>query len=291
MDRLILGDNQFFGVSHMSEERGMERLRRFQDDAEIIKVLDAAYDCGIHAFTFSTHDRVANLCDHFRANPAKYADLRLYPVLPYAQKYAHLVNEKGVVGAVSDVLLADNSIASMFGMLLRGSMALLTQDPLKVMTVLVDAEMKMFRGLSLGAVFLQNNIADLMLGMGVKDVFSAFAEHVESKYKTRAGFMTLNMPKMAEMLNAAGIQRPLICSAINKIGFQMNPDIAAYERLLQGDSIDGMAMSVMAAGAVPPREAFEYVTRLKGVKSVIFGASSSRNITQTHEIVSQLWKA
>lgn len=281
MDRLILGDNQFFGVSHMSEERGMERLRRFQDDAEIIKVLDAAYDCGIHAFTFSTHDRVANLCDHFRANPARYADLRLYPVLPYAQKYAHLVNEKGVVGAVSDVLLADNSISSMFGMLLRGSMALLTQDPLKVMTILVDAEMKMFRSLSLGAVFLQNNIADLMLGMGVKDVFSAFADHVESKYKTRAGFMTLNMPKMAQMLSAAGIQRPLICSAVNKVGFQMNPDIAAYERVLQSDSIDAMAMSVMAAGAVPPQEAFEYVTRFKGVKSVIFGASTKSNIAGT----------
>jgi hypothetical protein len=175
MDRLILGDNQFFGVSHMSEDRGMERMRRFQDNAEIIKVLDAAYDAGIHAFTFSTHDRVAQLCDHFRANPSRYADLRLYPVLPYAQKYAHLVNEKGVVGAVSDVLLADNSVSGALGMLLKGSMAFLTQDPIKVIQLLVDAEMKMFRGLQLGAVFLQNNIADLMLGVGVKEAFTGFA--------------------------------------------------------------------------------------------------------------------
>lgn len=291
MDQLILGDNQFFGVSHMSEDRGMERMRRFQDNSEIIKVLDAAYDAGIHAFTFSTHDRVAQLCDHFRANPSRYADLRLYPVLPYAQKYAHLVNEKGVVGAVSDVLLADNSVSNAFGMLLKGSMAFLTQDPIKVMQLLVDAEMKMFRGLQLGAVFLQNNIADLLLGVGVKDAFTAFNDHVRAKYRVRAGFMTLNMPKMVEFLRSAGIDRPLVCSAINKIGFQMNPDVASYEKVLQTGTVDAMAMSVMAAGALQPREAFEYVTSLKGVKSVVFGASSPRNIQETKRIVTELWNS
>jgi hypothetical protein len=243
VDRIIFGDNQFFGVSHMSEDRGMDRMRRFQDTAEIIKVIDAAYDCGIHAFTFSTHDRVAQICDHFRANPQKYADLRLYPVLPYAQKYAHLVNEKGVVGAISDVLLSDNTVSNVFGMLLRGSMAFLTQDPIKVMTILVDAELKMFRGLRMEAVFLQNNVADLVLGLGIKEVFLAFIQHVETKYNARAGFMTLNMPQMAEFLKGAGVERPLVCSAINKVGFQMNPDIASYEKALRANGIDAMAMS------------------------------------------------
>ena len=289
MDRLILGDNQFFGVSHMSEDRGMERMRRFQDNAEIIKVLDDAYDCGVHAFTFSTHDRVAQICDHFRAHPERYADLRLYPVLPYAQKYAHLVNEKGVVGAISDVLLADNSVSNLVGMLLRGSMALLSQDPIKVMQVMVDAEMKMFRDLQIGAVFLQNNVADMMLGIGVKEVFTGFAQHVEAKYKARAGFMTLNLPMMTGFLKNAGIERPLICSAINKVGFQMNPDVASYERVLAGGSLDAMAMSVMAAGAIPPRQALEYVAGLTGVQSIVFGASSLRNIRETKEILDRLW--
>jgi hypothetical protein len=290
VDRLILGDNQFFGVSHMSEERGMERMRRFQDNAAIVKVLDSAYESGIHAFTFSTHDRVAHLCDHFRANPSRYSDLRLYPVLPYAQKYAHLVNEKGVVGAVSDVLVADNTVSNVFGMLLRGSMAFLTQDPMKVMQLLIDVEMRMFRGLQLGAVFLQNNVADLMLGIGVKEVFTEFVQHVETKYKTRAGFMTLNMPRMVGFLRDAGIERPLVCSAINKIGFQMNPDIVSYERVLRGGGADAVAMSVMAAGAVPAREALEYVAGLRGVQSIIFGASTHRNILETKEIVSNLWE-
>ena len=287
MDRVIFGDNQFFGVSHMSEERGMERQRRFQDTREIIKVIDCAYAHGIRGFTFSTHDRVAQICDHFRANRRRYDGLRLYPVLPYAQKHAHKVNEKGVAGAISDTLLSDNSIGGAFGMLVRGSMALLTQDPIKVMSLLIDVEMKMFRDLPVGAVFLQNNVSDLLLGFGIKDVFKSFVDHVEMKYHARAGFMTLNMPRMVQFLTSAGIKRPLVCAAINKIGFQMNPDVAAYHRTLESADADIIAMSVMAAGMLRPREAFEYVSSLGGVKSLVYGASTDGHIASCQQMLDE----
>ena len=178
MDRIILGDNQFFGVSHMSEEKGMARARRFQDINAIIEILDAAYECGIHAFTFSTHDRVQQICDRFRDNPQKYSDLRLYPVLPYAQKYAHLVNEKGIVGAMKQVVMADSTTAQMASMIARGGAAVLKQDPMQIMKLLIDAEMKMFRDLTVEVVFLQNNVADLLLGFGIKDIFTEFVTYV-----------------------------------------------------------------------------------------------------------------
>lgn len=285
MDRLILGDNQFFGVSHMSEERGMERATRFQHDEAIIAVLDAAYECGIHAFSFSTHDGVRRLCSHFRENAAKYSDLRLYPVLPYAQKYAQAVNEKGVVGAITDVLTADNTAGGFISMLARGSSAALTQSPFQVMKLLVDAEMKMFRDLSVPVIFLQNNVADLMLGFGIKEVFQEFAEHVRGKYNARVGFMTLNMPRMVDFLLECGIEDPVVCSAINKIGFQMNPGRVEYEAALSEKAFSPMAMSVLAAGVLPPKEAFEYVASLEPVQSILFGASTRAHIEQTKALV------
>ena len=286
MDRLILGDNQFFGVSHMSEERGIERMRRFQNLEAIIEILDLAYDSGIHAFTFSTHDRVRLLCDHFRAHPERYADLRLYPALPYAHKYAHAVNEKGVVGALKDVMagIRAKQVASMFA---RGSAALLTQDPIQIMKLLVDAELLMFRGLDVRIVFLQSIVTDLMLGLGFEDVFPSFVAHVEGKYGVRAGFMTLNMPRLVDFLLARGIKDPVVCSAINKSGFQMNPDVATYERALRTKPFQALAMSVMAAGALPPREAFEYVAGLKEVKSILFGASTKAHLEETKAVFEQ----
>ena len=127
---------------------------------------------------------------------------------------------------------------------------LLKQDPTDIMKLLIDAEMKMFRGLNVKVIFLQNIVTDLMLGFGIKDVFINFVKYIEEEYKTRAGFITLNMPKLVGFLLECGIEEPIVCSAINKAGFQMNPDIASYEASLQNNSFKALAMSVLAAGAV-----------------------------------------
>jgi hypothetical protein len=50
MDRLLFGDNQFFGVNHMSEEKARAQQMRFQDLGSIMEVLDYAYDEGVTTF-------------------------------------------------------------------------------------------------------------------------------------------------------------------------------------------------------------------------------------------------
>ena len=72
MDRLLFGDNQFFGVNHMSEEKARAQSMRFQEIQAVIDVLDNAYDEGIKIFMCTTHDRIALVCDHMRANPDRY---------------------------------------------------------------------------------------------------------------------------------------------------------------------------------------------------------------------------
>lgn len=289
MDRIILGDNQFFGVNHMSEEKGMQTMRRFQENAAIIEVLDRAYDLGIHAFTFSTHDRVAQLCDHFRANPDRYADLRLYPALPYAHKYAHAVNEKGILGAIMDVLFTDNTAGGAVSMIARGGSLLVNKDAVEMMTLLVDAELKMFRGLRMEVVFLQNIVTDLLLGLGWKDMLVSFARHVQERHGVQAGFITLNMPRLVDLLLEAGVEKPIVCSAINKVGFQMNPDVVSYEETLRIKPVRALAMSVLAAGALTPSEAIAYLGQFERIESVIFGASSGTHIESTRKAIDAQW--
>jgi hypothetical protein len=285
MDRVILGDNPFFGVNHCSEEAGMESARRFQDTRAILQVIDAAYDAGIRGFSFSTHDRVREICDHFRANPARYKDLRLYPALPYAHKYADLVNEKGILGAVADTLAADGTAGGIVSMLMRGGAIAIRQDPIDMMKLLIDAELKPFRGLDTPVIFLQNIVTDLLLGLRWKPIFVAYAQHVQKSHGARPGFMTLNMPALVELLEECRIERPVVCSAINKLGFQMNPGVAEYERTLAKGGFDAMAMSFMAAGALPPKEAADYLSTLPNLKSVVFGASRAANVVQSKEIL------
>lgn len=287
MDRIIFGDNQFFGINHMSEEKAQAQSERFKDIESIIKVIDTAYECGIHAFMFNTHDRIAELCDHFRANPEKYSDLRLYPSMPYAHKYANAVNEKGMVGALNDFVFADRSAAQVLGTLARSAMSIVTQDMIKVMKLLVDAEMRMFKGLNVRAVFLQNIVTDLLLGLGAKTVFVEFANHIRSTFGVEPAFNTMNMPRLVDFLFECGIENPILCSSINKAGYLMNPNKKAYEEALKTNSFRPMAMSILASGAVSPEEAVKYVASQKNIRSIVFGASSKAHIVQTKELIEQ----
>ncbi|MFX9004280.1 hypothetical protein ABTN42_22395, partial [Acinetobacter baumannii] len=59
--------------------------------------------------------------------------------------------------------------------LMRGGMAVINRDIEGMMTLLVDAEMKMFEGLNTPVIFLQNVVTDLIQGLGIVDAFRIFS--------------------------------------------------------------------------------------------------------------------
>jgi hypothetical protein len=155
------------------------------------------------------------------------------------------------------------------------------------MQMLIDIEMKTFRDLNLKVIFLQNIITDLLLGLKAKVFFIEYAEYIKKKYKVLPGFLTMNLPAMVQMLEECGIEDAVICSSINKIGYLMSPGKTEYEntlRLMDKNKYQVMAMSVLASGAIPAREAIEYIGQ-HNIDSVVFGASSSKNIKETKELI------
>lgn len=283
MDRVILGDNQFFGVDHLSDEKARQKEQRFKDTREIIKVIDAAYDVGIRTFMCTTYGRIAEICDHIRENPSQYLDFKMYPCMPYAHKYANAVTEMGIVGT-----LKHYTGGNIVGSVVRGGMAVVQRDAFKLMQMLVDAEMTMFRGINVEAIFLQNVVTDLFLGLGMCDFFAEFAKYVKTKYDAEPGFITMNLPMLATALDGVGINKPIICASINKIGFRVSGGMTEYEKVLEAGKVRAIAMQVYAAGALRPQEALDYVCRLKGVESVLFGASTKPHIQQTYDLITSI---
>ena len=285
MDRLLFGDNQFFGVNHMSEEKARAQALRFGEISAVIDVLDAAYDEGIRTFMCTTHDQIALVCDHVRAHHDRYPDYTFYPCMPYAHKYANAVTEDGMLGAVKRFLPDEGLMDAM----IRGGASMAKKDIEGITTLLIDAEMKMFQGLHTPVIFLQNIVVDLLLGLGFKDAFRIFAEHVKHKYGAEPGFITMNMPALLEVLEELRIDNPIVCSNINKLGFRMCGGIEAYEAALRGRQFRAVAMSVYASGAIPAREAIKWVCAQPNITSIVFGASSKANIQSTRELVSENW--
>ena len=284
MDRVLFGDNQFFGVNHMSEEKARAQSMRFQELQAIIDVLDAAYAEGIRTFMCTSHDRVAEICNHFRANAARYPDYRFYPCMPYAHKYANAVTEHGMIEALRMFLPQDGAVAAM----LKGGVALANKDIEAIMQMLIDAEMKMFQGLRTPVVFMQNIITDLLLGLRMNDCLRVFHAHVRDRYGAEAGFITMNVPRLLDVLDGLGIDNPIVCANINKIGFRMCGGIAAYEEAIATRRFRPIAMSVLASGAIAPREAIAYVCAQPKIESIVFGASGRANIRQTKALIDEL---
>jgi hypothetical protein len=267
----------------MSEEKARAQAIRFADIREIIDLLDAAYDSGIHVFMCTTHDRTAEICAHVRSHPERYSKLEFYPCMPYAHKYANAVTEHGMIEALRRFLPAEGA----FFALVRGGVSVATRDVDGMARLLIDAEMKMFSGLRTPVIFLQNVVTDLLLGMGVKDAFRIFADHVRERYDAEPGFITMNLPRLLDVLEEVGIADPIVCANINKLGFRMCGGIDLYEKVIASRKFRPIAMSVLASGAIRPHEAIEYVCRQKNIKSIVFGASSRSNILNTKRLIDE----
>lgn len=280
MDKVIFGDNQFFGVNHMSEQTAIKQAQRFRTAGDIYKTLEYVNDIGIKSFMFTTHNQMEPVLDMIKKE-SRFKDFKLYPCMPYAHKYADAMVELGPFEMINKFTPGNKLVSG-----LKGMGSLISYNPVPIMKLLVDSEMKLLKGMNVQGIFLLNIVTDLLLGLEMYDMLFEFSNYVEKKYKVKPGFFTMNHAKLQDVLvNKLGLENPIIVSNINKIGFRMNPSKIEVENALSKEESYNIAMSFLASGALRPKEASDYISSLKGVKSVLFGASSPNHIKETKEIL------
>jgi hypothetical protein len=174
---------------------------------------------------------------------------------------------------------------NIFGTFAKGGVAFLNKDFIKLMQILIDAEMKMFRGIKTPVIFIQNVLVDMILGLKMNEILLEYDKYIRGKYNAEPGYITMNMPMLLDTLESLGIKNPIICSSINKIGFRMAGGTEIYEKYLTEKEFRPIAMQVLAAGALNPREAIEYIGKFPKIESVLFGASSKGHIRETKELI------
>ena len=280
MDKIIFGDNQFFGVNHMSEQKAIKQAQRFRTPEDIYKTLEYVNEIGIKSFIFTTHGQFEQVCKMMRDNP-KFDDFKLYPSLPYAHKYVDALSEHGPFDAIRKFLPGNKILSG-----IKGLESIITSNPIPVMELLVDMEMKMLKGMNVQGIFLLNVITDLLLGLEMHDILLEFHNYVRKKYNVEAGYFTMNFTKLHHVLvDKLGLENPIIVSNINKTGFRMNPSQEEVEKVLAEGTSRNIAMSFLASGAILPPEASEYIGSLEGIDGVLYGASSKAHILETKEIL------
>jgi len=276
LPRIVLGHNAFFGVDHLSSQRGAERAAYFSDVANVMTVIASAVDSGAGGLMLSTHPRAVSICEALRVDTFLGSNLEVFPLLPYAQKYVTRANELGLVRVVTQTLAAA-STRDKVGLGLDFARTIYRRDPLDMVRALMRLELRMFRKLNVSTVFLHDAIAALNL----PEVFSLYESTLRRRFGTAAGIATKNLSLLVRRFQEWGMELPVVLTHVNKVGFHVNPSQEEYEKALAHPELAVMAMGTLASGYLNPEEAYSYVNAFSSVKSIVVGASSTAHMRAT----------
>lgn len=284
VDKMILGDNQFFGVNHISEDKGRLTYERFKDIEEIRKIMYYSLDNGVTGVMFSTHPAIYEITDMMRKDPVLRNGFSIYVNVPYIVKYVRMVSTMGVARTI-ETMLCDKNFFGRIKYMAQTAVCALKNDYLGIANKLIDVEMAPFHGLNVKAVFLHNVLTDLALGYDMKNVISSFDKHIRSSYGIMPSYITFNLPGLCCLLDECGIRNSLIMTSVNKKGFLMSPGRALCEDAIRKTEHEIIAMATLASGALKPEEAYEYVFSIGNIQSVIVGVSTKEHAEETFKIL------
>ena len=281
LDRVLFGDNQFFGVNHASDEKSRAQAMRFKDDESIIRVLDQAYALGVRTFMCTTHDRIAAITAHMRANPGRYEGFKIYPCMPYAISHANAVTELGIMSTINQYV--PGNFLTTFA---KGGMAMFSSNYSKLMEILIDAEMKMFEGIDTPVIFIQNVLVDMILGLGMYDVFKDYDAYIRKKYNAEPGYITMNMPDLLDALESVGIRNhpssvPPSTSRASGCRAVLSVTSSTSARRPSGPSPCRRLPPVPCARRRPLRTSRNF----RVIESVLFGSGSKQHIAENIEMI------
>ena len=168
-------------MSHLSQERARERTDKL-DIESIVEVICSALSSGATGYTFSTHPTNSQILDALGASGKVPGQFDLYPVVPYAEGYVRLANEKGMTGLMNEVL-SRLSTSDKVKLLVKGGFSALKFDPLGLFRTYLDVELKGYlstkpKNATLQGVLLAEVPTDLCLGFQEIHLLNIFAQHV-----------------------------------------------------------------------------------------------------------------
>jgi hypothetical protein len=129
IDKILLGDNPFIGVDHLSQERSRERGNQFNPE-KIAEIIDSALLSGAQGLVCSAHPNMKRSLDFMRKENYSRS-FGVYLIVPDAQSYVRLASEKGMVGLFNETF-GKLSLKGKAKAVVGGGLSTLTSDPVKM---------------------------------------------------------------------------------------------------------------------------------------------------------------
>jgi hypothetical protein len=288
----IVGDNPFHGVSHVSQARASNRNPEITQPEFAAKLVALAIGSGADGFMFSISDTTLSILkllhEKYHVN-----NLGMYAITPAAQEVARLMGPAGGVdGTVKQIakkmVWAGNLSAVVEAM--RGVVSMkwenLMQSYLLYESSRIQHAAKRF---TLSSIMLHEIVTDLALSLNLEEFFLSYISFSKARLGTKPGFETRNFVLLVEKFREWGIdlREVVVAAPFNKIGFQMVPSKDACEMILASiEQPNIIAISALAAGYLPPAQAFEYIKKLN-IQGVAVAVSKEAQAAETFGLLSQ----
>ena len=270
--KIILGDNQFFGVNHFDLEKGEKTKLKFDTTKKIELFINNSLSLGMDGFMINSNDKGYELISNNKFESSK----EIHYSIPYPHKYANMVNEKGMLSLFRYCFKESSIVENIIG----GAKLLFTRKLEHMMPLALNLEVP--KNLKKGSyVYMQNIVTDLLLGMGRGDILIKYIKTVV-KMGYNPGIITLNPVMFDHLLktdlNPKWLEDLIVCFNINKEGFNVFPSLGEVEKLIQSrPKYRLMGMGIFASGASNITTSIKYINKLN-LDYVVFGTSKISNI-------------
>jgi hypothetical protein len=288
---LLVGDNPFHGISHLSQERSRVRGDTPTNPEYAARLIGLSVENGADGFMFSVSDTTLSILDVLRKN-GDNDGLRLYAIVPYAYEYVRLAGALGGIPGLAKKLVREIVFSGNLRAVATGLNGVVRSDLASLFKTYLLYEVSRVRRSAGGkakleSVLLHQLITDLCLGLGLDWVFKFYTEFLLKKGVT-PGFNTGNFALLVEKLKEwdINLEDVVIAAPFNKVGFQMVPSREECEKALAGlPKPIVLAISILAAGYLKPEEAVDYIAGLPNIKGVAVGVSKERHANETFKLL------
>jgi hypothetical protein len=279
---LLVGDNPFLNISHLSQQKARDRTENPSDSDFASHLLRLALENGANGFTFSVCD--SNLSIIKKLDLENLDGIGLYPVVPYAFEYVQKSTQRGGLSHLIKSLGWDMVKSGNVESLLNASLTTITYNPKNLLKAYIGYELSRLDSVTndkvqVESVLLHQLVTDLALALDLDWLFKEYINYLLHK-KITPGFNTGNFVYLVNKFKEwrIDISNTLILTPFNKVGFQVIPSIAECETALgMLPKANVIAISVLASGYIEPKEAIAYIANLPNIKGIAIGISKDKH--------------
>lgn len=289
--RLLVGDNPFHGISHLSHARAVSRGNDLTNPEHAARLVGTALENGADGFMFTVSETTLSILRMLREREGTPSP-ELHAIVPYAYEFVRMaVHAGGVPGLAKrlgqQIVLSGNARA-----VANGVKGVIGNDPPSLLRSYLWYEMYRLRAATgkkakLASIMLHEVVTDMALALNMRWLIETHVAFMLGQH-IKPGFETRNFPYLVRKFEGWGIDfsTVVIAASFNPVGFQMCPSREACEEALRRiPETEVIAFSILAAGYAKPAEAAAYIAGLPALSGVAVGVSKEDHARETFRVL------